>query len=190
MPFGQVIQPTGLNLGYPGTFSRMADSVTASRPVLSTAPHSIFFGQAVVIVPTAGGGDSYESVADFIAGGGSGANALAQFAGIAIREVTTMKAYPVNPDSPQNGGYAPGTLCEAAERGSIPVVINVGTPQSQGQVYMRVMLNGAIPAGVIGGLEAAADGANTVALPGVVFRTGVLDANNVAEITLKSRSAA
>jgi hypothetical protein len=101
-----------------------------------------------------------------------------------------MKAYPVNPDSPQNGGYAPGTLCEAAERGSIPVVINVGTPQSQGQVYMRVALNGAIPAGVIGGLEAAADGANTVALPGVVFRTGVLDANNVAEITLKSRSAA
>jgi hypothetical protein len=44
------------------------------------------------------------------------------------------------------------------ERGSIPVTINNGTPVSQNPVFVRTALNGAIPAGVVGGFEAVADG--------------------------------
>ena len=38
-------------------------------------------------------------------------------------------------------------------------------PTAGGSVYIRVALNGAIPNGVVGGLEAVADGANTVLYP-------------------------
>jgi len=91
------------------------------------------------------------------------------------------------------GSYAPGTLAEVLEEGSITVNITVGTGiASQGPVFVRTALNGAIPAGIVGDLEAQADGGNTVSLAtvGVVFRTGVLDGNNTAEITIRNRVAA
>lgn len=110
------------------------------------------------------------------------------FAGIAGREVKTQLTYPITPGSSLIGSYAPGEMTEVmVGRGSIIVAINAGTPISNGQVYMRVALNGAIPAGLVGDLEAAPDGVNTVALTGVVFKTGVLDANNLAEITFLNR---
>jgi len=196
MSFGSVIPVTGLNLGFPGNVSRLADDVIASRPVLTTA-NAIPFGSAVVIISnnagTFGGGDSYESVADFIAGGGTMTAAL--FAGVAVRNVKTLLSYTSlgnNDDVAQIGQFAPGELAEVLERGSITVVCNVGTPVSQGAVYLRIAANASIPAGVVGGFEAAADGANTIDLStvGVVWRTGAKDANNVAEITLKTRVTA
>jgi hypothetical protein len=191
MSFGTTIPVTGLNLGFVGTISRLGERVVATRPVLSTAAANISFGSPVVIIPNgSGGGDTYQSVADFIAGGGT--FTAAKFAGVAVREVKTNLAYVSlgNNGGPITGSYAPNEMCEALERGSITVPINVGTPASQGTVYVRVALNGAFPAGVVGGFEAAADGANTVALTSVVFRTGVLDGNKVAEITLLNRVAA
>jgi hypothetical protein len=88
------------------------------------------------------------------------------------------------------GLYAQNELAEVLERGSITIKINNGTPVSQNPVFLRILANAGIPAGVVGGLEAVADGTNTVQLTNVVFRTGVLDANGVAEVTLVSRVAA
>jgi hypothetical protein len=92
--------------------------------------------------------------------------------------------------TPQIGIYAPGQIAEVLERGSITIKINNGTPVSQNPVYVRTVVNAGIPAGVVGGLEAVADGTNTVVVPNVVFKTGVLDANGVAEVTILSRAAA
>lgn len=188
--FGATIPVTGLNNGFIGQISRTGERVVTSRPVLSTTPNPIPFGAPVVIIPTAGGGDSYQSVADFIAG--AGVFTAAKFAGVAVREVKTNLSYLAleTLGTPQIGSYAQNEMAEALERGSINVQVNVGAPASQGPVYIRIALNGAIPAGVVGGFEAAADGANTIQLTNVVFRTGVLDSNNVAEITLLNRVAA
>lgn len=192
MSFGTTIPVTGLNLGFLGQVTRLGERVITSRPVLSTAAANIAFGDSVVIVPTAGGGDTYQQVADFIAQGGTMTAAL--FAGIANREVKTNLAYVSlgNNGTGQIGSYAPNEMAEALERGSILVKLNVGTPASQGNVYLRIALNGGIPAGLVGGIEAAADGGNTINLGtvGVIFRTGIVDANGMVEITLKTRVAA
>lgn len=194
MPFGQVIPVTGLNYGFPGTMSRLGDPLVVSKPVLGTTPDNIAFGAPVVVIPTAGGGDTVVSVYDYVlssgSGGQSGTFTAAKFAGVAIREVKSELVYPANPDTPQSGAYAPNEECEFAVRGTISVVINVGTPASQGIVYVRVTTNSSFPNGAVGGFEAAADGGHTVALTNCVFKNGNIDANNVTEITILERAAA
>lgn len=187
--FGGVIPVTGLNLGFLGNVSRLGERVIAARQVLSTTPNAIKFGDPVIIVPDSTGG-TYQNVADLIAGAGS--FTAAKFAGIAVRNVRTQLVYQTltTVATPFVGQYNPGEIAEVLERGSTTIKINNGTPVSQAPVFVRIALNGGIPAGVVGGLEAVADGANTIQLTGVVFRTGVLDANGVAEVTLLSRVAA
>lgn len=187
--FGSVIQVTGLNVGFPGNPSRTGDEVNAARQADPSNSHAISFGDALVLIGNSTGG-TWRNVADYISQGG--AFTAAKFSGVAIRNVKTMLQY-----SSLNGGtldpigsYVAGEMAEAIERGSVTVVVNVGTPVAGGAVYIRTVLNGAIPAGVVGGFEAAADGSNTVLLTSVVFRTGNLDVNNIAEITLLNRVAA
>jgi hypothetical protein len=187
--FGTVIPVTALNLGFLGNVSRIGERVIAARQVLPTALSPISFGDGVVIVSNAVGG-YYQQIGDFIAGGGT--FTAAKFAGVAVRNVKTMLIYTaLSPiQTPQIGQYAASQMAEALERGSVTVKINNGSPTSQGPVFVRTVVNGTIPAGVVGGFEAIADGTNTVQLTGVVFRTGVIDANGIAEITLLSRVAA
>jgi hypothetical protein len=185
-PFGQVVPVTGLLVGFPGKITRSGDKVVATRQVLPSTPNAIQFGQAVVIVSDANGG-TYQSVADFIAGGGTMTAAL--FAGIAVAEVTTTGIYPVVPGTDQVGAYAPSLYADVMERGSLAVAINNGTPASQATVYLRIAANEAVPTGVIGGLEAGST-TGTIALTGVIFRTGSIDSNTVSEITLLNRVAA
>lgn len=189
-PFGVTIPVTTLNNGFLGAATRMGKKTVRSSPVLLTTPNPISFGQGVTIIPTAGGGDSVQSIADFIAGGGT--FTAAKFAGTAYREVKTNLSFSslTSLGTPQIGSYMAGEMCDFMEEGSTAVQLNVGTPASQGPVFVRILANGAIPAGVVGGFEAAADSTNTVQLTGVVFRTGVVDANGVVEITMLNRVAA
>jgi hypothetical protein len=123
------------------------------------------------------------------------------FIGVAVREVKTAETYytdgnPPGATSPVFGYYYQGQSCDGLERGSCSVLVRVGTGIAPwGQVYLRVALNSAIPAGVVGGFEAQADasgttGFNTIALPTTQFTTGVLDSNNVAEISMLTRNRA
>jgi hypothetical protein len=281
--FGTAIPVLSLNNGFPGNISRVGERVIHARQVLPSTPNAILFGQGCVIVPDSTGG-TIQSIADFIAGGGIFLASL--FAGIAVRNVKTNLNFStlgnVGNQTPYFGSFAPGTIGGLLERGSVDVSIANGQPVSQGQVYTRLALNGAIPAGTVGDFEAVPDGsivgaagsntgngtitglaigsnataqvytvtftsgtaykvtdANgniigtgtfvatathtskfnngtvaftltegsvvfitndsftvtvsallTVALPGVVFTTGVIDGNGVAEITLKQRVAA
>lgn len=161
MSFGTTIPVTGLNLGPIGQVSRLGPRDITARPVFAGAGSTnINFGDAVVIVPNAsGGGDTYETVAAFIANGGTFNASL--FAGVANREVKTNLAYTTlgNNGTLQTAYYQPNEIAEALERGSITVKINNGTPKSQAPVFLRVALNAGVPAGVVGGLEAVADAA-------------------------------
>jgi hypothetical protein len=75
-------------------------------------------------------------------------------------------------------------------QGTINVSCNNGTPTAGGNVYIRVALNGAIPAGVIGDLEAVADGANTVLLTNFKWKTGFKEIDNTAQVTILARTIA
>lgn len=258
--FGQVIPVTGPNLGFVGTVSRQGERVIAARPVLSSAALNVNFGDPVAIVQDATGG-TYQSIADFVATVANIGLLYKLFAGVAVRNVKTQLTYPnaVPPGTNQVGYFAPGQMAEALERGSITVLLSVGTPNAEDQVYTRIVVNSGVPAGVLGDYETnpaasdlfqtattltegstaataasgtnikvgqlvsgpgIADGtyvaavagtavtlskaaiatfattgalltySNLFALPGVVARTGAVDANNLFEITLKSRVAA
>jgi hypothetical protein len=183
MSFGKTIPVTGLVGTFPGHVSRLGPLNITARQVLPSTPNPISFGQVVVINPAT---NTYQSVADFIAGGGTFTAAL--FAGIAVEEVLTTGGYPYSPDAGVTGAYNPGNQCEAINFGTVSVPVNAGTPQSQGTVYVRISANGANT--IVGGIEAASDTTHTVALTGVVFSTGVKDANSNAEITILNRVAA
>lgn len=124
----------------------------------------------------------------------------ANYMGVGVREVKTAEVYYTdgNPpgSNPAFGFYYQGQSCDVLMRGSCSAVARVVTgiaPWSQ--VYLRVALNPAIPAGVVGGFESQADagqtaGFNTIALPGTQFYSGVVDSNNVTEITMRFRNNA
>lgn len=160
-----------LNLGYPGNISRSAEALIENRFVRSSDSASINFGDPVVL----NNDNTYSAF---------GATGTATtFAGIAVREVKQNTDY-LNP----SGSYAPGQPCDVAHKGTLTVKCNVGTPTAGGSVYIRITANGSIPAGVVGGFEAAADGANTIAIPNLKWRTGKIDANKVAEVTIVTRN--
>lgn len=165
---GKVIQEK-LNYGYPGSVSRSNDAIIINRRVKEGV---IAFGDPVIM-------NDDNSLSAF----GEGHKAT-DFIGVAVREVKQTADY-YNP----TGKYLENEPADIITRGSVTVQVNAGTPKARGKVYVRVVANEAIPNGVVGGFEAEADGTNTVELSNVVFTTGQMDTNKVAEITILSRNA-
>jgi hypothetical protein len=163
---------TSMNIGYPGSFSRNGDCIIVPRGVKSTDVVNIAFGDPVVL-------NTDNTYSKFVATGTAGT-----FAGVGIREVKQTADY-YNPA----GKYNPGDSADVIVRGAVCVVCNVGTPTAWGNVYVRTALNASVPAGVIGGFEAVADGTNTVLLTNAKFNTGNIDANKVVEIVITNRNA-
>lgn len=161
-----------LNFGYPGNVSRSAGAIIANRIVNLAGAVSINFGDPVIL-------NADNTFSKFAATG-----TLAKFAGIAVREVKQATSYANN----AVGSYAPGDPCDVLEQGSATVLCSVGTPTAGGAVYIRTVLNGAIPLGVVGGYEAAADGANSILITNAKWTTGKIDANLVAEVTILGRN--
>lgn len=186
-PFGASIPVLGLNLGFVGQFTRTSNARgILARQVLATTPNPISFGAPVVMIPDAVGG-TIQSVADYIAG--SGTFTAAKFAGVACREIKTNLTFPTTPGTLSIGQYAQGGMGEYGVEGYVLVNITNGASSARagGTVYVRIVVNGAIPAGLVGDFEAVADGSNTVALTNAYFRTGVVDANGNAEIVMPNR---
>ncbi len=156
-----------LGLGYPGNVARQADAIITQRPVKGDP---ISFGDPVIL-------NSDNTYTKFAA-----TNTAAQFAGIAVREVKQATDY-----YPVGGNYKENEPCDVISRGTITIVCNVGTPTAGGSVYLRIAANAAIPNGVVGGFEAAADGTNTIELTNVKFTTGDIDADKVAEVTILTK---
>ena len=157
-----------MNAGYAGTQSRTADAIIQNR----IADGAIAFGQAVVLTD----GNRWKLV-------GTGTTA-AQVAGIAVREVVQANMF--NPQS--NPDYLDGTPCDVMVRGNCTVKCQRGTPASGSAVYVRITKNDTYPDAVVGGFEATADGANTIQVDNIEWTTGVMDANNMTEVTVKTRA--
>lgn len=178
---GTVIQ-TSLGLGFAGAPGRNGFKEIAARQVTPTDTLPVFFGDPVVMLGNSTGG-TYSSVAAYIAA--SGTFTAAKFGGIAVRNVKSFETYIASGNSsPTNASFTPGQPADVMKRGNIIVKCLVGTPVAGGSVYVRVVLNGAFPAGVVGGFEAASDGSNTVVVPNAQWFSGVLDADFLAEIEL------
>jgi hypothetical protein len=184
-----------MGLGYPGTYSRNGDCIIEARQVLSTDSAGPNFGDAVVLNQDGTGG-TFSAAAIAKAAGHTpvmtqGANYA--FAGIAVREVKTLKSYVVQPNALATlVSYAPGEICDVLVRGS--VVVEIQNPSAAaivagGAVYLRLVAGTGT---VIGAFEPAADGGNTIALTNCFYTTGItsLDANGntLAEITIINRN--
>jgi hypothetical protein len=154
--FGQVINVTGPNNGFVGTVSRQGERVITAREFSPfTTTNNLNFGDPSVIVPNATGG-VFDSVADFVANATSNIGLVAQyFAGMAVREVKTQLTYGagLTPGIQLVGYYANLQMAEVLERGSGTILLSVGSPNAEAQVYTRVVANTAVPAGVIGDWE-------------------------------------
>lgn len=182
--FGQVINVTGPVNGFQGAVSRFSERVIAARAFQPyTVTNNLNFGDPAVIIPGVGnGGGVFDSVADFVAHGAASIGLVASaFAGMAVREVKTQLVYPAGqtPGILQVGYYANGQMSEVLERGSGTVLLSVGAPLAEDQVYTRVVLNGAITAGLIGDWEtnpAATD----------LFSTTATAAANATAVTIAS----
>lgn len=166
-------QTIGKNMahGYAGSYSRQPDMIVDTHPLEGSA--AVKFGAALVY-GTAG------AVAPFEASG-----TAAKFLGVAVREVKSATDY-LNQNE---GSYQPGEAVPVMKRGCVNVICQNGTPAADGTVYVRVTENPSYPNAVVGGFEAAADSANSVALTNAKWK-GTADANGVAELCILTRNHA
>lgn len=154
--------------GYAGTQSRTADAIIQNR----IAKSNISFGHAVVLTND----NKWDNVVE--------GTTAAQIAGIAVREVVQANTF----DPQSNPDYMAETPCDVMVRGNCTVKCQRGTPKSGDAVYVRVKANVAYQDAVVGGLEATADAVNTVQVTNIEWTTGVMDANGMTEITIKTRA--
>lgn len=154
--------------GYAGSQSRTADAIIQNR----VAKNNIAFGHAVVLTND----NRWDNVVDV--------TTAAQIAGVAVREV--IQANTFNPQS--NPDYMAETPCDVMVRGNCTVKCQRGTPKSGDAVYVRVKKNNTYVDAVVGGFEAIADAENTVQVTNIEWTTGVMDANRMTEITIKTRA--
>lgn len=157
-----------MNNGYPGTQSRTADAIIQNR----VAEGTIAFGQAVVLTDT----NKWRLVKT--------GDTAAVVAGVAVREVVQANTF----DPQSNPDYVAGMPCDVMVRGNCTVKCQRGTPKSGTAVYVRITANNQYPDAVVGGFEAQADDANTIQVTNIEWTTGVIDANNNTEITIKTRA--
>jgi hypothetical protein len=178
-----VIPVTGLYQGFIGDIGTCGNPLRVPRQVNPTDTNPIAFGETLVLNTN----NTYSSVKQFIAGSGSFTNTTPF--GLAKSNVMTNGAsYPQNGGSQlAAGAYAPGQNCDALVYGDLWVFCANGTPTAGGQVFMRIALNASIPNGVVGGLEAVADGANTVALSvqDIAWKTGITQADGTTLVMIK-----
>ncbi len=162
-----------MNYGFPGTYARTPDDIVTSRQ-LAAASEAVPFGACLMVSDD----NTYSAVdSTFTA---------AKFGGIALRVVKQAISYAQQDET----AYNPGDMVNALNRGAVAVLCRNGTPSAGGAVYVRIKENAAIADGVIGGLEAVADGANSILVPNMQWTNGYIDANGVAEITILTRANA
>lgn len=160
---------THMGYGYAGNYARMPDSVIMNR-ILKATSASVSFGGAVVL-------NSDNTYNAFRA-----TDTMANFAGIAVRNVIQQTTYGVE------AVYNPERPMDVLERGNVSVKCVAGTPTAGGRAYIRIALNVAFPAEVIGDLRAAADGLNTIELTNCKWATGLIGADKITELAILTRN--
>lgn len=157
-------QTIGLNMshGFSGSYARQPDMIVNTAPLGGT--EIIPFGTPLV---------RGENGVVLPMGAGNTGN---QFIGVAGREVKS----PAEFFNQNVGQYAPEEPVSVFQRGCINVKCQKGSPSIDGTVYVRVTASSNY---VVGGFEAEADGANTVALSNAQWN-GPADNHGVAELRI------
>lgn len=160
-----------LPFGFRGAVSRQPDTLIQS--FTNTGEENIDFGEPVVFDATKNGVRKIKS-SDTEA-------ASAPIIGIAVRRVGQPYA-----DSPDGYFYAPGDTLDVLVRGSIMVELkDKASLAARGKVYV---CNGSDESKPAGSIVCAADTTKTLEVPNAIFATGNCDGNNIAEVTILSRS--
>lgn len=158
-----------LNNGWEGTVSRTADTIIQNRIAKTTMP----FGVAVKLNDD----NTYSIVAT--------GDTADKVAGITVREVVQANTF----DPQSNPDYVANAPCDVLTRGNCVVKCRRGTPKAGTAVYVRITDNSSTyPGTIVGGFEAEADEGNTILVNNIEWTTGVMDANNIAEVTVKTRA--
>ena len=160
-----------MQYGFAGSFSRQPDMIVNTAPLGGEMP--ILFGTAL---------KRGENGAVLPMGAGDTAN---QFVGIAGREVKTAVDYLAQ----STGAYFPEDAVSVFQRGCINVLCQRGTPVIDGKVYVRVVENPLFADAMVGGLEAAEDGENTIQLVNAQWN-GSADENGIAELRISDQQKA
>jgi hypothetical protein len=116
---------------------------------------NVAFGETFVL----NSNNTYSSVAQYIKTG-AGLIVASTPIGLAASNVNINPTYSTvgtNNVLTPGGVYTPASMMDGLVQGTINVSCNNGSPVAGGPVYLRVALNGAIPNGVVGGLEAVVD---------------------------------
>ena len=152
--------------GIPGDTSRASQATVESQLYDAAAPFSAY-GLPVKIssvngkAQPVGAGDAATAVVGFLA-----------------------RPYPTNSSQEPLGVAVPATIgvCNVMVRGYMSVLLSSGSVSAvkNGQVYIRVA--SAAAGKPLGGIEAAADSANTIAVPSCHFM-GPADANGITELS-------
>ena len=157
---------TDIPNGFAGVGAATPDSIIESYPNVSSG--YITNGQPVI--QGTGGVKPADATAT-----------TSNFVGIAVRQVQTQTSYST-PNAA--GAYGVGAPVSTMIRGKSTAQCLVGTPALWGAVYLRTVLNSSIPTGIVGGLEANADGGNSFAIPKAIWG-GAADTNGNASIIIK-----
>jgi hypothetical protein len=179
-----VIPVRGIFLGFVGNISNEGYSLRSSRVVNPTDTNNVAFGETFVL----NANNTYSSVKQFIASAGTVTASTPL--GIAVSNVNINPTYAIpgsfNVTTP-GGVYLPGQIMDGLVQGTINVSCNNGTPTAGGNVYIRTVFNAGVPAGVVGGLEAVADGTNSLVFPNLKWKTGYLETDTTAQVTILVR---
>lgn len=157
-----------MNAGWAGSQSRTADAIIQNR----IADGTIKFGHAVKLTSS----NEWKEVAT--------GDQATDVAGVAVREVVQANTF----DPQSNPDYVDGQPCDVMTRGNMIVKCQRGTPSAGSAVYVRITANNTYPDAVVGGFEASADSTNTVQVTNIEWTTGIVDANGMTEITIKTRA--
>lgn len=178
-----------LNLGFIGNVSRNPWNVIVARTV-----KSILSGETETLSVIPFGKPTVLNVDGTVSlwgdtGVGVSAATAANFAGIAVAEVKQGTVY----GSGQAGGYEPARKADALQFGSCTVKLNetlaLGDIDAGTSVFIVDDAGTSVNV-VVGDFvnSATPDGDSTaVEIPGLKFKTGKVDANNVVEVTFTER---
>jgi hypothetical protein len=155
-----VIPVSGLFLGFVGNISNEGYSLRSARQVNPSDTLSVAFGETFVL----NNNNTYSSFKQWLLNGAGEVSSSPNpgpAIGIAASNVNINPAYNSFPGSEDvltpGGVYVPSSIMDGLVQGTINVTCNNGTPTAGGLVYIRTALNSAVPAGVVGGLEAVVD---------------------------------
>lgn len=165
---------TSLGFGYAGGVARTPDCVIENKALKSDS-EDVPFGTPVVL----NSDNTFSSPKSVVL-------TAANFAGVAVAEVKQLTSYQVGQDSDQSGFYAPDQPTDVIQRGIVTVLVVHGTPTAGGAVYVRTAEDTDFPDEEVGDFRADADGLNTVQLTNCSWNTGLVDANGIAELKIKS----